>query len=314
MNADGKPPGELACGSFGLSRVSVLNLLNPQTATSASTEWLVTYVAGGDTFGGEEEDGWTPESILASLQAATEKRDDCLRQIDELREEEGRLWQSLPEWRTRLQAARQGWSDMWKVRAPRAIRITSLWLMPGSLPMILYICRRRGGVFISDFRDNNACGTFHLQAKIMAIGEKPAGMSSLSSSQSLTLVTGPTVTKPAEEAKAELAATQKALAERTTELTAFREKFHGQVRAQQPTQLSAHTLSRSQQHSSTELRGRTHTHTQHTTRVQHTARPQMHSCFVFSRNVIAKHVLRRANQRQNTFMGKRAPLTNRHQR
>lgn len=72
---------------------------------------------GGGAFGGEEEDGWTPESILASLQAATEKRDDCLRQIDELREEEGRLWQSLPEWRTRLQAARQGWSDMWKVRA-----------------------------------------------------------------------------------------------------------------------------------------------------------------------------------------------------
>jgi hypothetical protein len=67
------------------------------------------------------------------------------------------------------------------------------------------------------------------QAKIMAIGEKPAFAGSLGSSQSLTLVTGPTALKPAEEAKAELAATTKTLAERTAELTATREKFHSQV-------------------------------------------------------------------------------------
>ena len=46
----------------------------------------------------------------------SERREDCLRQIEELRNRERGLWESLPEWRTRLQAARQGWSDMWKAR------------------------------------------------------------------------------------------------------------------------------------------------------------------------------------------------------
>jgi hypothetical protein len=78
----------------------------------------------------------------------------------------------------------------------------------------------------------------------MAIGEKPTASASLGSSQSLTVVTGPTVTKPAEEAKAELAATQKALAERTSELTAVREKFQGQVRAHSTTLSRPHSTPR----------------------------------------------------------------------
>ena len=36
LNADGNPPGGLACGSFGLSRGAVLNPFEPQTATLVS--------------------------------------------------------------------------------------------------------------------------------------------------------------------------------------------------------------------------------------------------------------------------------------
>jgi len=77
---------------------------------------------GEAEFAGEEDQGWTPESIMHALQAVNERRDDCLRQIDKLRARERSLWESLPEWRTRLQAARQGWSDMWaaKLAAPAA--------------------------------------------------------------------------------------------------------------------------------------------------------------------------------------------------
>mmetsp|Transcript_7253 Transcript_7253/g.14745 ORF Transcript_7253/g.14745 Transcript_7253/m.14745 type:complete len:709 (-) Transcript_7253:331-2457(-) len=66
--------------------------------------------------GADDDEGWTPEAIMSALQAVTERRDDCKRQIDKLRDKEIRLWRSLPEWRTRLQAERQGWSDMWQRR------------------------------------------------------------------------------------------------------------------------------------------------------------------------------------------------------
>ena len=36
LDADGEPPGGLACGSFGLSRGSVLNSFEPQTAATLS--------------------------------------------------------------------------------------------------------------------------------------------------------------------------------------------------------------------------------------------------------------------------------------
>jgi len=39
LNADAKPPGGLACGSFGLSRGSVLNPFEPRTANAGEEEY-----------------------------------------------------------------------------------------------------------------------------------------------------------------------------------------------------------------------------------------------------------------------------------
>jgi hypothetical protein len=51
---------------------------------------------------------------MYALKSLETKNEECKRQIDKLRERETRLWTSLPEWRTRLQAERQGWSEMWQ--------------------------------------------------------------------------------------------------------------------------------------------------------------------------------------------------------
>jgi len=61
-----------------------------------------------------ESEGWTPEGILLALQAVEQRREDVEKQIDALQAREASAWQALPEWRTKLQAARQGWTEMWK--------------------------------------------------------------------------------------------------------------------------------------------------------------------------------------------------------
>ncbi|KAK3258116.1 hypothetical protein CYMTET_32825 [Cymbomonas tetramitiformis] len=64
----------------------------------------------------DDDEGWTPEGILAALQAVEQRRGDVENQIATLQKREAKAWQELPESRVKLQTARLNWTEMWRLK------------------------------------------------------------------------------------------------------------------------------------------------------------------------------------------------------